>query len=89
MHVYTYGEKAKARKSGPSLLGKVEALGKDAHVFSFGVYWDPTHRCWRYSVYFPDGDDGEELPDLNDLVGGIEFLNMFSLTTKEVDQCVG
>jgi hypothetical protein len=57
MHVYTYGEKAKARKSGPSLLGKAKALGKDARVFSFWVYWDPTHHCWRYSVHVPDGEE--------------------------------
>ncbi|KAM3526960.1 hypothetical protein MY4038_006576 [Beauveria bassiana] len=62
---HDYAEKAKARKSGPSLLRKSEELADRANVFAAAVYWDPTHKCLRVAARLPKG---ETLPDLNRLV---------------------
>jgi hypothetical protein len=58
-------EKAKARKSGPVLLGKSKALANGARVLAVTVYWDPTHKCYRIAAHLPKG---ETVPDLNKLV---------------------
>jgi hypothetical protein len=58
-------EKTKARRSGPSLLRKAEALGEVARVFSLAVYWEPTHNEYRKAVHVPEGWD---IPDVNSLV---------------------
>ncbi|KAM3516636.1 hypothetical protein MY4038_010364, partial [Beauveria bassiana] len=60
-----YSEKAKARKSGPSLLRKSEELADKANVFAAAIYWEPTHKCHRIAARLPEG---ETLPDLNRLV---------------------
>lgn len=60
-----YSEKAKARKSGPSLLRKSEELADKANVFAAAIYWEPTHKCHRIAARLPEG---ETLPDLNKLV---------------------
>ncbi|KAM4067546.1 hypothetical protein HRG_012299 [Hirsutella rhossiliensis] len=56
-------EKAKARKSGPSVLQKTKDLGVLANVFAATVHWDPTHLCHRVAVHLPEG---ETVPDLAD-----------------------
>lgn len=61
-------ERAKARKSGPSLLRETKELGELAHVFVATAYWDPTHLCHRVEAYLPDG---ETVPDGNGLLGAI------------------
>lgn len=45
--------KTKARKSGPSLLGKVSQLGAKANVPAFGGYWEPTHGVWKTRMHVP------------------------------------
>ena len=62
---YNDKEKAKVRKSGPSLIRKTIELAKKGRVLAVTVYWDPTHRCHRVAVQLPDG---ESVPDLNRLV---------------------
>ncbi|KAJ2981970.1 hypothetical protein NQ176_g1692 [Zarea fungicola] len=62
---HDYAEKAKARKSGPSLMRKCIELADKANVFASFVYWDPTHKCHRVAAQMPEG---ETLPDLNRLV---------------------
>lgn len=62
---HDYAEKAKARKSGPSVLRKTEELADGANVFAAMVYWDPTHKYHRIAARLPEG---ETLPDLNRLV---------------------
>lgn len=64
-HEHNTKEKAKARKSGPSLCSKTKDLGHLANVFALTVYWDPTHLCYRTEVHLPEG---ETLPDVNGLV---------------------
>ena len=56
-------EKTKARRSGPSLLRKTEALGIVARVFSCTAYW-ATHNEYL-AVHVPEGWD---IPDVNGLV---------------------
>ncbi|KKO98040.1 hypothetical protein THAR02_09857 [Trichoderma harzianum] len=58
-------EKAKARKSGPSLCNKTRDLGVLANIFAMAAYWDPTHHCYRVQVHLPEG---EKPPDINGLV---------------------
>ncbi|KAM4067446.1 hypothetical protein HRG_001380 [Hirsutella rhossiliensis] len=60
-------EKAKARKSGPSVLQKTKDLGVLANVFAATVHWDPTHRCHRVAVHLPEG---ETVPDIADALTG-------------------
>ncbi|KAI9155804.1 hypothetical protein HJFPF1_08393 [Paramyrothecium foliicola] len=44
---YDDKEKAKARKSGPSLLNKTIELGDSARIFAATIYWEPTHRLYE------------------------------------------
>ncbi|KAJ3495101.1 hypothetical protein NLG97_g3630 [Lecanicillium saksenae] len=62
---YNDKEKAKVRKSGPSLIRKTIELAQKGRVLAVMVYWDPTHRCHRVAAQLPDG---ESVPDLNRLV---------------------
>jgi hypothetical protein len=62
---YNDKEKAKVRKSGPSLIRKTMELAKKGRVLAVTVYWDPTHGCHRVAAQLPDG---ESVPDLNRLV---------------------
>ncbi|TQV90482.1 hypothetical protein IF1G_10805 [Cordyceps javanica] len=62
---YNDKEKAKVRKSGPSLIRKTIELAQKGRVLAVMVYWDPTHRCYRVAAQLPDG---ESVPDLNRLV---------------------
>ncbi|MGH7961139.1 MAG: hypothetical protein ACRERD_04840, partial [Candidatus Binatia bacterium] len=62
---YNDKQKAKVRKSGPSLKRKTIELGQKGRVLAVTVYWDPTHKCHRVAVQLPDG---ESVPDLNKLV---------------------
>lgn len=65
-HLYEHdvGEKAEVRKSGPSLLRKVEELGDRAHIFAMVAFWDPTYQCHRVAIRLPEG---ETVPNLNKL----------------------
>ncbi len=62
---YTEKEKAKARKSGLSILRKVDELGSSARVLSLVLYWEPTHKEYRLGAHVPEG---WEIPDVNALV---------------------
>lgn len=53
---YTTQEKAKARKSGPSLISKTEALGMKARVFAMHLFFDPTHKVLKGTAYVPPGE---------------------------------
>lgn len=57
--------KAKARKSGPSLLSKTKQLGIKADIFALTMYFDPTHKNYPIQIYNPEG---AELPDVNQMV---------------------
>ncbi|KAI6777529.1 uncharacterized protein J7T54_000289, partial [Emericellopsis cladophorae] len=59
-------QKAKARKSGPSLLRKTAYLGEKANTFSTTVYWEPTHKEYRVAAHVPTD---WEIPNLNRLIG--------------------
>ncbi|ODA82746.1 hypothetical protein RJ55_01255 [Drechmeria coniospora] len=65
VHEHSIQQKAKARKSGPSVLQKIEELGRLANIFAATVHWDPTHLCFRIAVHLPEG---ETVPDLNGLI---------------------
>lgn len=65
LYEHSTQEKAKARKSGPSILRKAEELAEVAHTFVAFIYWDPTHLCHRVAARLPEG---ETLPDINSLV---------------------
>ncbi|KAL7940557.1 hypothetical protein V8C42DRAFT_224490 [Trichoderma barbatum] len=64
-HDHNTKEKAKARKSGPSLCSKTKDLGAMANVFAFTAYYDPTYRCIRAEAHLPEG---EELPNINEIL---------------------
>lgn len=57
--------KAKARKSGPSLLSKTKQLGHGADVFALAIYFDPTHKTYQIQICNPEG---AEVPDVNRMV---------------------
>jgi hypothetical protein len=63
---YDDKEKAKARKSGPSLLNKTIELGESARIFAATIYWEPTHRLYEVAAYLPEG---EFPPRVHNLVG--------------------
>jgi hypothetical protein len=63
-------EKAKARKSGPSLCSKTKELGSKARIFALAAYWDPTHHCYRVEVHLPEG---QRPPDVNALVSSSTY----------------
>ncbi|KAI9155828.1 hypothetical protein HJFPF1_08417 [Paramyrothecium foliicola] len=63
---YDDKEKAKARKSGPSLLNKTIELGESARIFAATIYWEPTHRLYEVAAYLPEG---EFTPRVHNLVG--------------------
>ncbi|KAK4076834.1 hypothetical protein Purlil1_12567 [Purpureocillium lilacinum] len=65
VHEHSVQEKAKARKSGPSVRQKTEDLGRLANIFAATVHWDPTHLCFRAAVHLPEG---ETVPDMNQLI---------------------
>lgn len=67
-HEHTLQQKAKARKSGPSIRDKTEKLAKGANVFAAVIYWDPTHLVHRVTAHNPEGG---EIPDLNSMVSCI------------------
>lgn len=63
---YTTQEKAKARKSGPSLISKTKALGMKARVFAMHLFYDPTHRVLRGTAHVPAGETPP--PNLQEIV---------------------
>ncbi|UKZ78693.1 hypothetical protein TrVFT333_006439 [Trichoderma virens FT-333] len=65
---YNTREKAKARKSGPSLLSKTKELGIGANVFAFTVYFDPTYFDLPFELHFPEGMKLSDLPDVNKMI---------------------
>ncbi|KAI9148657.1 hypothetical protein HJFPF1_10698 [Paramyrothecium foliicola] len=67
---YDDKEKAKARKSGPSLLNKTIELGESARIFAATIYWEPTHRLYEVAAYLPDG---EFVPSVHNLVSHGSF----------------
>lgn len=54
-HTHDSRHKAKARKSGPSLLKKSDFLGIKAETLSFAGYWEPTHLDLRATLHLPQG----------------------------------
>lgn len=63
---YTTQEKAKARKSGPSLISKTKALGMKARVFAMHLFYDPTHRVLKGTAHVPAGE--KPPPNLQEMV---------------------
>ncbi|KAI9148683.1 hypothetical protein HJFPF1_10724 [Paramyrothecium foliicola] len=61
---YDDKEKAKARKSGPSLLNKTIELGESARIFAVTIYWEPTHRLYEVAAYLPDGEFAPSIHNL-------------------------
>ncbi|ODA75772.1 hypothetical protein RJ55_08696 [Drechmeria coniospora] len=64
-HNHNVKEKAKARKSGPSVSQKTKDLGVVANIFAATIYWDPTHLCYRVAAHLPEG---QTAPNVNRLI---------------------
>lgn len=70
MYGHNARQKAKARKSGPSILKKTVELGVVADTLSVTVHWEPTHHEYRIAMHVPEG---WPFPDFNGLVSAHTF----------------
>ncbi|KAH6977790.1 hypothetical protein EDB82DRAFT_200639 [Fusarium venenatum] len=64
-HQHDAKQKAKARKSGPSVLRKTQLLGKKGNVLSLALYEEPTHHEYRIAAHIPKG---KSIPNLNEIL---------------------
>ncbi|PTB40398.1 hypothetical protein M441DRAFT_90639 [Trichoderma asperellum CBS 433.97] len=77
---YTTQEKAKARKSGPSLISKTMALGMKARVFAMHLFFDPTHRVLKGTAHVPAGETPP--PNLQEMIAKL----LSDATSKRKDR---